>query len=132
MKTKEFLNKKNIIAIVGASSNPEKWGWKIYKSIKSSGSCVYPINPKYPEINGAVCYPDLKSLPKNPDMVVTVVPPKITEMVVEECKRLKINKVWMQPGSESGKAIDFCKSNNIEVIYNACLVVDGLKKKFDD
>lgn len=132
METKELLNKKKLIAIVGASSNPEKWGWKIYKSLKSSGSCVYPVNPKYKEINEDVCYPDLKSLPKKPDMVVAVVMPKITELIVEECKSLKINKVWMQPGSESKKAIDFCKNNNIEVIYNTCLVVDGLGKKFND
>ena len=100
--------------------------------MKSSGFCVYPINPKYTQINGEACYSDLKSLPKKPDMVVTVVSPKITEHVVEECKNIGINKVWMQPGSESEKAISFCKNNNIDVVFNACFVVDGLKKKFDD
>ncbi|MFT4305006.1 MAG: CoA-binding protein [Candidatus Woesearchaeota archaeon] len=34
-----------------------------------------------------------------------------------------MNKVWMQPGSESEKAINFCKENNIEVIYNSCIMV---------
>ena len=132
METKDFLNKKNIIAIIGVSSDLEKWGWKIYDSLKSSGFCVYPVNPKYTEINRDACYPDLKSLPKKPDVVITVVSPKITEHIVEECKNLKINKVWMQPGSESEKAIIFCKSNNIDVVYNACFVVDGLKNKVDD
>ncbi|MCK5476540.1 MAG: CoA-binding protein [Candidatus Aenigmarchaeota archaeon] len=132
METKEFFNKKNLIAIVGVSSNSEKWGWKIYNSLKSSGFWVYSINPKYMQINGDACYPDLKSLPKKPDVVITVVSPKITEHIVEECKNLKINKVWMQPGSESEKAIIFCKSNNIDVVYNACFVVDGLKNKVDD
>ena len=132
METKEFFNKKNLIAIVGVSSNSEKWGWKIYNSLKGSGCWVYSINPKYMQINGEACYPDLKSLPKKPDVVITVVSPKITEHIVEECKNLKINKVWMQPGSESEKAIIFCKSNNIDVVYNACFVVDGLKNKVDD
>ena len=93
METKEFFNKKNLIAIVGVSSNLEKYGWKIYNSLKSSGFCVYPINPKYTQINGEACYSDLKSLPKKPDMVVTVVSPKITEHVVEECKNIGIMSI---------------------------------------
>ena len=38
----------------------------------------------------------------------------------------------MQPGSESEKAIKFCKTNNIKTVYNVCFVVDGLKKKLGD
>ena len=131
-KIKEFLNKKNIIAVVGVSNNPDKWGWKVYQKLKSDGFKVYPINPKHSKIDNDVCYHDLRSLPKKPDVVITVVPPKITEKIVEQCKNLKINKIWMQPGSESKKAVTFCKNNNIEVIANACFVVDGLNKKFSE
>ncbi len=38
----------------------------------------------------------------------------------------------MQPGSESEKAITFCKENNIEVVYNACFVVAGLRANFNN
>ena len=127
----EFLNRNNIIAVVGVSTNTHKWGWKIYKELKSAAFKIYPVNPKYKKIEKDVCYPKLQMLPKKPDVIITVVPPRVTEQIVKQCKSLKIGKIWMQPGSESEKVINFCKNNGIEAVYNVCFVVDGLKKKFD-
>jgi predicted CoA-binding protein len=62
---------------------------------------------------GDKCYPSLENLPVKPNVVDVVVPPKVTEHTVEICKKLGIMKVWMQPGSESEKAIKFCEKNNI-------------------
>jgi len=128
----EFLNRDKVIAVVGASANTNKWGWKIYKELKSADFKVYPVNPKYGMIEKDVCYPKLQMLPKKSDVVITVVPPRVTEQIVKQCKSLKIGKIWMQPGSESEKVINFCKNNNIKAVYNVCFVVDGLKKKFGD
>lgn len=60
---------------------------------------VCPVNLNTAEILGDKCYPDPKSLPVKPDVVDTVVPPKVTEEIVEACKELGIKKVWMQLGS---------------------------------
>lgn len=133
-KLTDFLSRENKIAIVGVSNNPKKWGYRIYKSLKSAGFDVYAINPKYTEIEGDRCYPDLRSMSKSErvDVVITVVPPRVTEQIVGQCKDLGIGKIWMQPGSESEESISLCKKNGIDVIYNVCFVVDGLKQKFDE
>ncbi|MBN2101250.1 MAG: CoA-binding protein [Candidatus Aenigmarchaeota archaeon] len=131
MPVSEFFNRKNKIAIIGASPNPDKYSYKIYIKLKNSGFSLLLINPNHDSIEGDKCYPSLESLPKIPDVVITFVPPIITEGIVAECKELGIKKVWMQPGSESEKAIVFCEENGIEVIHNACFVVDGLKERFD-
>ena len=125
----KFLDKKNIFAVIGVSRNPKKYGSKVYLDLKKSGYRVYPINPNVNIIHGDKCYPKLKDLPTKPDVVDAVVPPKITDEIVMECKRLGINMVWMQPGSESEKAINFCKSNEIKCLYNMCVMVerDNLK-----
>jgi len=47
-------------------------------------------------ISSIKSYSNLKELPKIPDVVDIVVPPKITEKIVAECKKLKIKKIWMQ------------------------------------
>jgi len=124
-KISEFLNKENRIAIVGVSDNSKKWGRKIFEKLKLDNFCVYPINPKHKKIGEDICYPNLRSLPKKPTIVITVVSPKITEKIVEECKELGINKIWMQPGSESGKVITFCRDNNIEASFNTCFVMNS-------
>jgi len=127
----DFLDRKNKIAVIGVSNNHEKWGYKVYRSLKNSGFKVYPVNPKHEKIDSDRCYPDLRSIPEKIDEVITVVPPEITENVVKICKELGIGKVWMQPGSESEDAIRFCEENGINVIHDACFVVDGLKKGWE-
>jgi predicted CoA-binding protein len=130
MDTRKFLKKENTIAVVGATTNPDKWGYKVFRKLKESFPRVYPVNPRYKSILGDRCYQNLDSLPEKPDIVITVVPPKVTEEVVRECRRLGIKMVWMQPGSESRRAIGFCGESGIECMHSACFVVDGLKKRF--
>lgn len=58
------------------------------------------------------------------DVVNIVVPPTMTERIVQECVKLGLSRVWLQPGAESKKAIEFCKENNIKVVYNACVTLN--------
>ncbi len=111
-----------IVAVIGASNNKEKYGNKVYLKLQNIHE-TYPVNPNEETIEGNKCYPNIKLLPKKPDMIVTVVKPEITEMIVEQCIKLKINKIWMQPGSESDKAIEMCKQNNIECTHNSCIML---------
>ncbi|MHA1238098.1 MAG: CoA-binding protein [Candidatus Odinarchaeia archaeon] len=119
----EFLKKTNVYAVIGVSRNPEKYGYKVYKDLKNAGYEVYAVNPNVSEVLGDKCYPTLKDLPRKPDVVNTVVPPKITEKIVRECYKLGIDKVWMQPGSESEDAINFCKNHGIKVVHGICIMV---------
>lgn len=121
---KEFLRKENVFAVVGVSRDPKKYGHRVYKDLKKAGYTVYPINPNADEILGDKCYHFLKDLPEKPDVVDIVVPPKITKKIVKQCKELGIKKVWMQPGSESEKAIIFCKENNIKTMHGVCVMVE--------
>ena len=123
----DILKKKNIFAVIGVSENKKKYGRKIYFYLKNAGYKVYPVNPKLEEIEGEKCYPSLDKLPKKPNVVSVVVPPNITEKIVEKCKELGIKKVWMQPGSESKKAINFCRDNKIKVIHSACILIEEEK-----
>jgi predicted CoA-binding protein len=129
---KKFLDKNNTIGFIGATVQKDKWGYKKYKEIKKAGFKVYPINPKYGNIDGDKCFPSLKSLMdflhKKPDLVITIIPPKITGKIVEQCKSLGVDKIWMQPGSESEESIKFCNDNGIEVVHGICVVVDALQK----
>ena len=126
---KEFLDTKNVFAVIGASNNTEKYGHKIYFDLKHAGYTVYPVNPHSPDISGDQCYPNLQKLPVLPDVVDLVVPPKVTEATVKECQTLGIKKIWMQPGSESDEAISFCHENNMKVLHDVCVMMERRKKR---
>lgn len=118
----EFVNHR-IWAIVGVSTNPVKYGNRIFRDLQKAGYTVYPVNPKGGDIGGHKIYTSLRDLPEKPEVVDIVVPPNITEQVVRECYELGLNRVWMQPGAESLEAVRFCSENGIGVVYNACAMV---------
>ncbi len=110
--------------VVGASRDPEKYGYLVYRSLKSAGKTVFPVNPNAAEVDGDTSYPTLSALPQMPEVAVMVVPPAVTEAAVDECARLGIKQIWMQPGSESEKAIALCRDKGIAVIAGGpCIMV---------
>lgn len=125
-----MLSPSSTIAVVGASRKREKWGNIIFRLLRSYGFKVYPVNPNASEIDGIKCYSSLSDLPEKPELVITVVKPQITEKLVEECVRLGIRRIWMQPGSESEEAIEKAEKSEIEVISGSCIVEDYLLRKF--
>ena len=120
----QLLDKQNVFAVVGASRNPKKYGHQVYRDLKEAGYVVYPINPNIEQILGDTCYPNLESLPVKPDVVDFVVPPKITDQILQICQNLGITNVWMQPGSESKRAIQFCNNNSIKVVHSVCVMIE--------
>ncbi len=75
------------IAIVGVSSNTSNVGNIALKNLVSGGfnGVVYPINPKYEAVMGIQCYPDIKSLPKVPDLVVICTGAKLAPSIINQC-----------------------------------------------
>jgi hypothetical protein len=125
---RRFLDKRNIFAVVGASREPQKYGYQVYEDLKKGGYRVYPVNPNAEEILGDKCYPSLETLPITPDVADVVVLPKVTEQIVKTCKKLGVKRVWMQPGSESRKAIKFCEENGIDTVYGVCVMIERARQ----
>jgi len=110
-------------AVVGVSDDREKYGNKIYRDLRQAGYQVFAINPKLQTIEGDPCYASLAALPEPPDVVDLVVPPTVSEAVIEECLELGITNVWFQPGSESDTAIAKAQKGGMAVVHNACIMI---------
>lgn len=117
-----ILSNNHTFAVVGVSLNRQKYGREVFDALLTKGYQVYPINPKYEEIDGHRCYRSLDELPEKPQVVVTVVPPAVTEEVIESCVRLGVGTVWMPPGSWSEQAVETCEAQGIEEVHDVCLV----------
>ena len=119
---KEFMAQKRF-AVVGATDNPEKYGNQILKNLKSRGYELYPVNPRLKEIEGIKCYPALKDITVKVDVVDFVVPPSATEEILKDCHKLGLARIWLQPGSESEKAIAYCHENDMQVVHDVCVML---------
>jgi len=115
----DYINRR-VWAVVGASQDRTKYGNRIFRSLLASGYRVYPVNPRGGQIDGQVVYTSLADLPERPEVVDVVVPPAVTEQVVEEVHRLGLTRVWLQPGAESEAAIAYCHEHGVGVVHHAC------------
>ncbi|MCF7826388.1 MAG: CoA-binding protein [Candidatus Marinimicrobia bacterium] len=120
LKIKSFLAEKKL-ALVGVSRTGKKFGNAVQKELGNKGYELFLIHPEAQEINGAACYASLSQLPEKVGGLVNVVPPEQTEKMVREAQAAGIRKIWMQQGSESLDAIQFCKENDMELVHGECI-----------
>lgn len=92
-------------AVVGASTNRDKYGNKVLRAYQQRGRAVFPVNPRADEVEGLTAYADLAALPETVHGVSVITPPAISERIVEQAAELGIQHVWLQPGAESNTAI---------------------------
>jgi len=101
MDSQAFLNSAFRYAVVGATTNEAKYGYRVLKDLHGAGFDVVGVNPKHTEIAGVACFPSLGELPHKPDVAVVVVPPTVGLQILEQAANLSIKKLWYQPGAES-------------------------------
>jgi predicted CoA-binding protein len=111
-------------AVVGASVNRQKFGYKVLKRLMEEGYKVYPVNPNYEEIEGVKCYPALRDLPELPGTVSVIVPPAAGLTLLEEAAGLGIKKLWFQPGAESDEILKKAEKLGLELVHNRCVLIE--------
>ncbi|MCA9214286.1 MAG: CoA-binding protein [Planctomycetales bacterium] len=112
-------------AVVGASTDRNKYGNKVLRAYLQNDLPVFPINPKADEVEGIKAFPDLASLPVSVHGISVITPPKVTEAVVEEAAKLGIRNVWLQPGAESDAAIQRARELAMNLIAaGPCILVE--------
>lgn len=117
--------KSESYAVVGASNNTQKFGNKILRCYMQHGKKVIPVNPYNSYIEDLAVVHDILDLPPKVKSISIVTPPLETEKIVEKAIAKGIENIWMQPGSESDKAILRCLENKINVIAKGpCILLE--------
>jgi predicted CoA-binding protein len=113
------------VAVTGVSRDPKGHGGNVvYQRLRQRGYEVFAVNPNTKEVEGDVCYPDLKSIPGGVDAVVIGTRPEVAEQTMQECADLGIRYVWMHrafgAGSVSDAATTLGRTHGIAVIDGGC------------
>ena len=116
-------DKNNLIALVGASNDPTKYGNKILLDLVKKGYNVAPVNTKEDTIAGIKSYKNVLDLKESPSIINFVVPPSIGFQVTKELVENKFDNFWYQPGAESEKISYFLNENNKNFIDDKCIMV---------
>jgi predicted CoA-binding protein len=125
----EFLGDRRI-AVTGVSRTPKSHGSNIvYQRLRQRGYEVFAVNPNADEVEGDLCYHDLKSIPGGVQAVVIGTRPEIAEDTMRECVDLRIKKVWMHRGPGAGSvseaATEYGRQHGVSVIDGGCPLMFG-------
>ena len=127
----KVLREARVVAVIGASRNPEKDAHKVPAYLKSKGYKIIPINPKAGEILGEKAYSSLNDLPEELARQVDVVdvfrPPEEAVRVVDQAIRLKERTgkdlvVWFQFGTSSDEAVEKALRAGLRVVRERCMM----------
>ena len=118
------MNNQKTFAILGATQNREKYGWKITNNLKKRKLNVIPINPKYEYIEGLKCYKNVDSITSKIDYLIVVIPPSNALLALKDIRTADIGTVWFQPGAESEENIDYCKNRGWHIISGECIMIN--------
>ncbi|MFC1847367.1 acetate--CoA ligase family protein [Chloroflexota bacterium] len=102
----KILHPKSI-AVVGASGRSDRWGGSFVKPLLALGfkGAIYPVNPKYPEMNGIKAYPSVRDIPGPVDYVISSLPARLVPELLEDCsyKGVKTVHIFTARFSETGR-----------------------------
>lgn len=111
-------------AVLGASQDTHKYGYKVFKCYLQNNRRAFPVNPTVADVMGHTAYPNLASLPELVNSISIITPPTRTERIVDDAIKHGVTSIWMQPGAESALAVKKAQDAGIDVIYGGpCVLV---------
>jgi len=117
----DVLRKYRTIAVVGASSDPEKPAHYVPAFLQQHGYRIIPVNPNEADVLGEKSYPDLASVPDAVEVVEIFRRSEDVPPVVEEAIRIGAKAVWMQEGIVHEAAARRAAEAGLEVVMDRCM-----------
>ena len=121
---RRILKDSHTIAVVGLSADWFRPSYFAAKYMQEHGYKVIPVNPKYTDILGERCYPDLKSIPDKVDIVDVFRKSDDCVPIAQEAVAIGAKALWLQIGvinEEAGKIAD---TAGLEVVMNRCVKIE--------
>ncbi len=117
------------VAIIGASSKPNKLSYGILKNLTSYGykGAIYPVNPSAIEILGLKCYPTILDVPDPIELAVIVLPAEMVLTAVKDCVERGILAITLISGGfkELGERGEALENEVLAVIQSAGMRMVG-------
>ena len=121
---RRILNEYKRVAVVGLSADWSRPSYFAAKYLLDHGFEIIPVNPKYDEILGQKCYPDLKSIPSAVDIVDLFQRTERVPTFVDDAIAIKAKLVWMQLGIVHEEAAQKARDAGLEVIMDRCMKIE--------
>jgi predicted CoA-binding protein len=123
---RNILQNTKTIAVVGLSPKTHRPSHQVASYLQNAGYTIIPVNPGQDSLLGLPCYPNLKAIPGQVDMVDIFRRSESVLPVVEEAIDIKAKIVWMQSGIVNEEAAALAEEAGLTVIMDRCTMVDHM------
>jgi predicted CoA-binding protein len=109
------------IAVVGASTSPDKAAHFVPEYLKQQGFEVVPVNPSADEILGEQAHATLEDIDQPLDVVVVFRPSKEAPDIARQAVRAGVKVLWLQEGIDSQEAARIARDAGLTVVMDRCI-----------
>jgi uncharacterized protein len=110
------------VAIIGASNKTDRYAYKALQELIANNHNPIPVNPKFDNIDGLKCYPDLESFPDKIDTITLYLRAANLLPIVPQIIKIKPKRVIFNPGTEDAEIMKQLEKVGIEA-QEACTLV---------
>jgi predicted CoA-binding protein len=121
---RHVLGETRTLAVVGLSADWFRPSHFAAKYMQEHGYRIIPVNPRYEEILGERCYPDLASIPEKLDLVNVFRKSDECPAIAREAVRIGAKSLWMQIGVISDEAREIAEADGLTVVMNRCVKIE--------
>jgi predicted CoA-binding protein len=121
---RRLLEDARTIAVVGASSKPERPSHGVMKRLLALGYRVVPVTPNEREVLGQRAYASLSEVPFPIDIVDVFRRSDAVLPIVDDAIAVRAKSLWLQQGVIHEEAAARAKAAGLTVVMDSCIAVD--------
>ncbi len=121
---RRILRQNRTIAVVGLSANWYRPSYFAAKYMLDHGYTVIPVNPAYEAVLGQKCYPSLRDVPQNVDIVDCFRRAEDIPAIVQGAIDIGARVLWMQLGVINPGAARQAEAAGLEVVMDRCVKIE--------
>ncbi|HXW94500.1 MAG TPA: CoA-binding protein [Nitrososphaerales archaeon] len=129
----EVMRRYKVIAVVGASKNPDKEAFTVPAYLQQHGYTIIPVNPTTSTVNGLKSYPSLADIPaelaRKVDVIEVFRPSEELPEVARQVAKMKEKTgrpfvFWGQLGLENDDAKRILGEAKVDYVMDKCMRVE--------
>jgi hypothetical protein len=119
------MSQSRTVAVIGASSNRNKFGNKALRAFERRGYTVIPINPNEPEVEGHKTFSTVLDVPGEIDLATVYVPAGPGVTVMEQLAEKGVGEVWLNPGADDASVVDRARTLGLNIVQACSIIAIG-------
>jgi len=125
-KIRKILLESRTIAVVGLSPKPYRPSHEVARYLMEAGYTIIPVNPGHDALLGLTCYPNLRAIPTQIDMVDIFRRSEAVMNIIDDAVAVGARFIWMQEGIVNQEAAAKAEAAGLIVVMDRCTKIDHM------